>query len=117
MGCIVSSTNSCVAVLTPGPSECHLLWRQGLYGAHHYEVMWALIQHDCIFVKGKLEANRHGEHHVKVKEKVKAMLLQAKEHQNCQHTIGSYGRGIEQRPPTPQVEPALPIHWFGSSGL
>ena len=61
---------SYVEVLTPGTSECDLIWRWGLYRGNQVKMRslgWALIQYDwCPYKKRKL-----GHRHTQRKEHVK----------------------------------------------
>lgn len=71
MGGTVSPQQGHVGVLTPGTSECDLIWRQSLYKGIQVKMRssgWALVQHDwCPYRKGKLghrQTCTQGERHV-----------------------------------------------------
>ena len=48
-----------VEALTPSTSECHLVWKRGLYRGSRVKIRsvgWDLPQHDqCSYTKGKLD--------------------------------------------------------------
>lgn len=74
MGGTVSPQQGHVGALTPGTSECDLIWRQSLYKGIQVKMRssgWALIQRDwCPYKKGKLGQRQtctqctQGERHV-----------------------------------------------------
>lgn len=61
----------------------------------------APTHNDCVLRKGDICPDMHmrRRHHVKMEAKMRVMLVQAKEHQRCQHTIRSWQRGLDQTPP------------------